>query len=206
MPHALIEQARRTQEHAEVKAAIIAQIAVAIAVLSVAPIRLGNLGKIRLGENLIKPGGLHEPYWLVFPDYDVKNGVPLEFELDRRLTNLIEEYVEDFRPTLARGSNQPWLFPGTGQGHKGLATLGDQISERILKATGVQMTAHQFRHAAAAILLKHRPGEYELARRLLGHRNIETTKRFYCGLETTQATEIYGDIIRRQIEANQVSA
>lgn len=61
------------------------------------------------------------------------------------------------------------------------------------------MTAHQFRHAAGAILLKHRPGEYELVRRLLGHRSIETTQKAYIGFETTQATEIYGKIIRDQI-------
>jgi len=47
------------------------------------------------------------------------------------------------------------------------------------------MTVHQFRHACAAIYLKHRPGEYEVVRRLLGHRNIQTTINFYCGLETT---------------------
>ena len=124
----------------------------------------------------------------------------MEFELDRRLTDLTEEYVEDFRPALARGSNQPWLFPGEAHDHKTLNTLSEQLTERILAATGVRITAHQFRHAAAAILLKHRPGEYELARRLLGHRNIETTKSFYCGLETTQATEIFGDIIRREMK------
>ncbi len=59
---------------------------------------------------------------------------------------------------------------------------------------------HQFRHAAAAILLKHRPGEYELARRVLGHRNIQTTIAFYAGLETTQATRIFGDIVRQQMK------
>jgi len=52
---------------------------------------------------------------------------------------------------------------------------------------------------AAAIYLKHRPGEYENVRRLLGHRNIQTTINFYCGLETTQANETFGRIIRDQI-------
>ena len=58
---------------------------------------------------------------------------------------------------------------------------------------------HQFRHAAAAILLKHKPGEYELVRRVLGHRNIQTTINFYCGLETTQANKMFGDIVRQQM-------
>jgi hypothetical protein len=38
-------------------------------------------------------------------------------------------------------------------------------------------------------------------RRLLGHRDIQTTVRFYCGLETMQATEQFGALIRRQIES-----
>jgi integrase len=199
LPWVLLRKAELLAEHAPVKAAVTAQIAVAIAILSVAPVRLGNLGSIRLKENLIRPGGIESPYWLVFPDYDVKNHIPLEFALDQRVTDLIDTYINDYRPALLRGSNEPWLFPGEGRGRKTLTTLSTQITERILDATGVRMTTHQFRHAAAAILLRHRPGEYELVRRLLGHRNVETTKNFYCGLETTQATEIYGDIIRRQL-------
>jgi hypothetical protein len=50
LPEALMRQARQLEEHAPVKAAITAQIAVAIAILTAAPIRLGNLGRIRLGR------------------------------------------------------------------------------------------------------------------------------------------------------------
>jgi hypothetical protein len=66
-------------EHAPVKAAVPAQIAVAIAILTFAPIRLGNLVRTRLDDNLTKPGGIDKPYWLVFPDYDVKNGCRSSF-------------------------------------------------------------------------------------------------------------------------------
>ena len=61
------------------------------------------------------------------------------------------------------------------------------------------MTVHQFRHAAAAIILKNNPGNYELVRRVLGHRNQQTTISFYCGLETTQASIIFGDLIQEQL-------
>ncbi len=44
-----------------------------------------------------------------------------------------------------------------------------------------------------------RPGEYETVRRFLGHRNIQTTMNFYCGLQTMQATEQFGKIVRQQI-------
>ena len=59
---------------------------------------------------------------------------------------------------------------------------------------------HQFRHAAGALILKHRPGEYELVRRILGHKSIQTTINFYWSLETTQASEIFTDIVRQRLD------
>jgi integrase len=205
LPTVLMQQARSTNDHAPIKAAVTAQLAVALAILTFAPIRISNLVGIQLGENLIKPGGLNTPYWLVFPHYDVKNRVDLNFQFDQPLTDLIDEYVHEFRPALLRGANTPWLFPGEGGEPKTTNTLGTQLTQRIQKAVGLRITVHQFRHAAAAIYLKHRPGDYETVRRLLGHRSIQTTIAFYCGLQTTQATEQFGKIIREQIKFDPVA-
>ncbi len=200
LPNVLIRQARADQAHAPVKAAVTAQLAVAIAILTFAPVRLTNLVSIELDKNLIKPGGPNSPFWLVYPHYDVKNRVNLEFELDEALTKLIDEYIHEFRPTLVRGSNAGWLFPGIAGGPKTANMFSKQITERIQKATGLRITVHQFRHACGAIYLKHCPGDYETVKRLLGHRNIQTTINFYCGLETTQANEAFGKIIRDHIK------
>jgi site-specific recombinase XerD len=113
---------------------------------------------------------------------------------------LIDEYIHEFRPTLLRRSNAAWLFPGVAGEPKTANMFSTQITQRIQKATGLRITVHQFRHASGAIYLKHCPGEYENVRRLLGHRNIQTTINFYCGLETTQANEAFGKIIRGHIK------
>ncbi len=199
LPTELLYEARANLAHAPVKAAVTAQIAVAIAILSFAPIRLGNLVAIKIDENLIKPGGPGSPFWLTFPHYDVKNRVRLDFTFDEELTELIDEYVHDFRPHLMRGSNSNYLFPGMTGEPKTANMFSGQITDRIEDATGLRITAHQFRHAAAAIYLHHHPGAYEVVKRLLGHRNIQTTINFYCGLETTQANQEFGKLIRRQI-------
>jgi len=201
LPFALMADARR-QKHAPVRAAVTAQMAVAIAILSVAPVRLANLTAIRLGTNLIKPGGPEKNYWLAFPDYDVKNRVRLEYPLEEYLTQLINEYVHAFRPSLLRGSNEDWLFPGQRRGAKGKISFSGQIAERIYEATGLRMTVHQFRHAAGALILKKRPGEYELVRQLLGHKNVQTTINAYIGLDTIHASEIYNKIILEHINDN----
>jgi integrase len=101
---------------------------------------------------------------------------------------------------LLRRANASWLFPGVAGDPKTANMFSIQITERIQKATGLRITPHQFRHAGAAFYLKHHPGDYETVRRFLGHRNIQTTINFYCGLQTMQATEEFGKLVRRQIK------
>jgi integrase len=74
-----------------------------------------------------------------------------------------------------------------------------QITKRIYQATGLRMTVHQFRHAAGALILKHRPGEYELVRQLLGHRSVQTTINSYVGLDSIRANELFGEIVWNQL-------
>jgi hypothetical protein len=61
LPNILMQKARAAKDHAPIKAAVSAQHAVAIAILTFAPIRLRNLASIELNQNLIKPGGLKTP-------------------------------------------------------------------------------------------------------------------------------------------------
>ena len=97
-------------------------------------------------------------------------------------------------------------FPSEAGEHQEKISFSTQIVERIEKSTGTRITVHQFRHAAGALILRHRPGEYELVRRILGHKSAETTKRFYLALETTQASEIFTDIIRNKLDFNRGAA
>jgi hypothetical protein len=196
LPQILIEEAREASYSAPIKAAVRAQLAVAIGILNVAPIRCGNLGKIRIGENLIRTGGLQSPYRLIFPNYDVKNRVKLDFPLDAGLTALIDEYLTNHRPALIEHADNLWLLPGAGDSHKLLTTLSLQVARVIEKAIGLRLTVHQFRHLAAAVILKYQPGNFELVRLLLGHRTVQVTIRNYIGLETTHAGEVYGNLVR----------
>jgi integrase len=150
-PETLMREARGNLAHAPVKAALTAQIAVAISILVYAPIRLTNLVSIELDKNLIKPGRPNGSFLLIFPYFDVKNRVDLNFEFDADLTELIDEYIHDFRPHLLRGSNTNCLFPEVAGQPKTASMFSGQITDRIEETTGVRLTAHQFRHAAAAI-------------------------------------------------------
>jgi integrase len=57
------------------------------------------------------------------------------------------------------------------------------------------MTLHQFRHLAAKLYLDRRPGEFETVRRLLAHKSLSTTMRFYHELDAVVATRRYGEVV-----------
>ena len=80
----------------------------------------------------------------MFPHYDVKNRVKLEFALDEHLTSLIHEYVHQHRVALLRGSNELWLFPGERGGFKTPSMFSDQITQAVQKATGLRLTRTSF--------------------------------------------------------------
>jgi len=202
LPFAMMKEARRQQQHSPVRAAVTAQLAVAIAILCIVPVRIKNLAEIRLGFNLSKPGGPKSQYWLSFPNYDVKNRIQLEHPLEDHITPLIDTYVHEFRPTLLRGRDEDYLFPGMRSGSKGKVTFSGQITDRIVKRIGLRITAHQFRHAVGALILEKFPGNYELVRLILGHRDIQTTIRCYTGLKEIQATRILGKIISDRLTIN----
>jgi integrase len=195
LPTRMMAEARAGSTSQPAKARVTAHLAVAIRILTVAPVRINNLASIRLGFNLVRPGGPGSPYLLTFPDYDVKNNVPLEFPLDPETTSIIDEYIRIHRPGAMNGHDHDCLFPGKAHDQRLTRGLGEQMSARLWKMLGVRITPHQFRHAAAAIMLRADPGNYEFVRRVLGHRNLATTTAFYIGLETLQATERYSEIL-----------
>jgi integrase len=197
LPQRLMAMALSDGKQSPLRAAVTAQLAIAILILTRAPIRMQNLAAIAIGQNLVKPGGPSTAYLLVFPDYDVKNGVPLEFLLDQGTTSMIDTYIHEFRPQLMNGPGHNYLFPGSSADRKRTQSLSAQISERLWKELGLEITPHQFRHAAAYIMLKADPGNYELVRRVLGHRSITTTRNFYIGLESIEATRVFSKLVCR---------
>jgi integrase len=163
------------------------QTAVAIEILLMAPVRISNLASIEVSRHLVtvqtEPRLIH----LRFPGSEVKNGIDLEFPLPAESMDLIDLYLRDYRHLLA---DEPGdlLFPGKGAGRpKRNHPLSRQINVTVHRYTGLEMPAHRFRHAVGKIFLDRNPGQYEVVRQLLGHKNIKTTIEFYAGAEGAAA-------------------
>ena len=169
------------------------EVAVAIAILAVCPVRVKNLSEIHLERNLQRPGDGR--VFLVFEEEEVKNERRIEFELPRDLVRMIDSHLGSRAPELCpRGS--PWLFPRRdGRGPISGNYLSNRITLAIRRATGLEVNAHLFRHLAVRIWLDANPGSYEAARRLLGHSALSHTLNLYSGFEGRSAMRAFSDLI-----------
>jgi integrase len=195
---ALPQRLRREAEGVRPKgarAAKLLQTAVAIELLLMAPVRISNLASIEESRHFVevrtKPRQVH----LQFPAEEVKNYQALEFPLPADTMELVDLYLRDYRHLLAVDPGD-FLFPGKRAGcSKGGKSLSQQINRTVYKYTGLEMPAHRFRHAVGKIFLDRNPGQYEVVRQLLGHKNIKTTIEFYAGAEGAAAARHYSATI-----------
>jgi integrase len=174
------------------------EVAVAIAILLVCPIRVKNLSEIHLERNLQRQ--VDGRVFLVFEDEEVKNERPLEFELPPDVIRIIDRHLAARVPELCP-SGAAWLFPRrNGQGPTESGYLSTRITKAIRTSTGLQVNPHLFRHLAVMVWLDANPGSYEAARRLLGHSGISHTLNLYSGMETRAATRAFSDLVAAKKE------
>jgi integrase len=183
-----------SQQRRPYAAALMAQTAVAIEILEVHPIRMRNLISLDIEKHLKSPKRNGSVRHIVIEGDETKNYEPDEFLLPPATTALIDLYIRKYRLILVNGQNSA-LFPGAHGGTKHANTLADQIKRAVLTYTGLSWNPHLFRHFAAKLILEHKPGAYDLARRVLGHRSSETTISFYSGTEVAAAARHYDQVI-----------
>ena len=195
LPQRLVDRAQK-RDRGDTRTAVQVQIALAIEILLVAPMRSGNLIGLRLDRHVVRPGGRRGPVHLAISGAETKTGDEIEYPLPPETKQLLDLYLKEYRPRLAPPED-PWLFPATGGGRKSQATLYQQFKETVHKHTGLTLTPHQCRHVAAKLLLSADHGNFEAVHHLLGHRNHKTTTNFYSGLQTAQAARHYDGILTR---------
>jgi len=171
--------------------AVRVELAIAVAILLNIPLRAGNLAGLRLDRHLQFVG---DRAFLSIPSDETKNAVAIDMELSPRLTELLHTYIDRYRPTL-NGTSSPWLFPGENGARRPSGGFGQQISDFIAREVGVVMTPHQFRHLAAKLFLDLHPNEFETVRKLLGHKSIEMTMRYYRELDAALAGKRYAALL-----------
>ena len=81
-----------------------------------------------------------------------------------------------------------------------------QLSALIAREIGVAFNLHLMRHFAVVTFLDANPGQYEIVRRVLGHRSVKTTVNFYAGLEANAAARLFSDALADSRTASKTEA
>jgi integrase len=163
--------------------------------LHVAP-RIENLAALKFDEHLHWPQGRGKPALLVIGMEETKNKSALEFELPTVLSDRLYAFRNEIAPAVI-GRRPDALFVSRKGAPRTLRTVAIAIERSVARHIGLKLTCHQFRHIAAKIALDANPGAYELVRQLLGHKDSNTTTRFYAGIDTRRAGRAHADLVAR---------
>ena len=142
----------------------LAQVALAIEILTFAPMRIANLVSLRQGVSLRRVTLGCERRWLIsIPTDEVKNRSDLNYELPKDI--LIDGALALYEQLGG------WLFPGRGPGPKAESLLSGQIKRMVESRLGLAFHTHMFRSLAGYLHLKENPNGFEAVRALLGNRD-----------------------------------
>jgi integrase/recombinase XerD len=130
----------------------------------------------------------------------MKEGRPHEAQLGPELSELIQRYLDEFRPVLAAKPKTPspeakasvWFNKRGGPlSARGIYNL---IVDRTGTAFGTPMFPHAFRHSAATTLVLERPDLIRLVTPLLQHRD-SSSREFYVLADHVEAGHRFGAVI-----------
>jgi site-specific recombinase XerC len=177
--------------------AVLAQAAFATQFVLNAPERIHNSSRAHLDVNVRRVGsGTDQRIIIEYPAESVKNNVDLTYELSPDTIRLLDLYLARVRPKLLRNKANRWLFPGEDDGPKGASLLSAQIAAFTEKHVGVRLTAHRLRPAAGYIHLRRSGNDTLTVQRLLGHKDLKTTARYYIWFSQDEATRAYDESLR----------
>ncbi len=175
-------------------AARLVMYAVAMEILLVCPMRRKNLAELRIDQHLYRPDPrLKTLTHLLISADEVKNDTSIQWALPKESAQLIEDFLTHHRPHLVEPGN-PYLF-GTGSKLRSAQHLGEWLAGEVTARVGVEFNVHLARHFAAWNFLRMYPGQYEVIRQVLGHCSIDTTIKYYLGLEADSAAKHFDGAI-----------
>jgi integrase len=181
-----------------------AQAALAVAILSYMPLRLQNLTALAFGIHLFMREEARATSTLEFSAAEVKNRTELAFDIPPHVAKMLIDYRDRVAPKVI-GHRPERLFVNVDGTPKSQATVAWLITTYLNRRAGIVLTAHQFRHLSAKILLDAEPGGFETVRQLLGHKSHKTTVGSYAGIDSRRAARHHQRLVEDALAAQKLT-
>jgi len=167
-----------------------------LALLALRPLRLRNLAALDLDRTLLRE---RDAFRISFDGNETKNGSPLSFPWPDVLLEPLIEWLEGYRPELARQTNR-WtrriggaLWVSSHGSPMTKQAIYDRVAKRTAQAFGAAINPHLFRDIAATTQAIEDPKHIRITAALLGHKTFATTERFYLQGRMLESTGRYQD-------------
>jgi integrase len=115
---------------------------------------------------------------------------PLIIPLDEKASKLLGQYLKSLRGKMLHpdDAQNPYVFPSPP--HAGKQRVGgfydglpDRLVDQVHERVGVRINPHLWRHLLGWIWLKEDPDKLPAVQKLLGHKSIETTIKYYADID-----------------------
>lgn len=149
--------------------------------------RRSNLAGLRFDQHLqrLDPRRNLVDY-ISLPSSETKNSKSMLWPIPERVSVLLETYAKRHRPQLTVSGN-PYLFPQAGMKGRSAHDLAVGLTELVERRIGCPFNLHLVRHFVVALHFRRHPGQFDVARKLLGHAATSYTIAVYTPLEVDSA-------------------
>lgn len=167
-----------------------------VAFLALMPIRRRALSGLTIGESICV---LQDRIMIALPEHLTKTGVPWEATVPDRVAPLMRNYLENVRPQLMarRGRVHDVFWVGDWGAPYQPDYLGQRVGDITQKITGVRVTPHLFRDAAATTLSRRSPEAARLIPPVLSHSSNQTSQKHYIHAGSIEAGRGLTDVLKR---------
>jgi integrase len=170
----LIERGNTSSHLSNLACARLVRDGLLIALLSICPIRLGNLANLRLGHQLRRIRGT---WWIILEAGETKSGRPDERPIPEILTSHIDDWIEHWRKLFLEPADAFW--PSIKGGALAYTYVGEIITKTTLRELGVAVNPHLFRDCAVFTIATVAGDRMGIASQLHQHADRRTTEKYY---------------------------
>lgn len=167
-----------------------------IALLIQRPLRLRNLGALRIDHSLVFDDGCAR---IRFSREETKKGRPIDVTVPQSLISHLEAYLSDVRPIFLRRAAQDegWLWLTRRGRRMREVDITIRISRLTQQHLGRAISPHLFRDCAATEIALEDPTHIGITKDVLGHATLASSQKYYNQATSFTAFARHQDVIQR---------